>query len=490
MDPHEAGWRIGRSTVDQRGGGRGSELWVPYDRTGGVLGPQGSGKSLDLLMPTLLNAPGGALVTLTKPEDLFLTIGARRRRGPVAVLDPFGQAPGVEELVWDPVAGTGDSLLAEKRAKAFAAGKAGGHSSSERDSAAQFYAAEAAKVAQAYFHAAALAGLGVDQIMEWVSMPRESAQPLEILRSAPAAASLWAGLLQETLFGSDERRTSNTVATVQQTFGLFFQDRIRTRCSPTPGRPATDLADLIRRGGTVYLLGREDPYTSASPLMTAVAEDVLDTALQLATTSRYGRLCPPFLACLDELPSTAPLPSLPTRMANDRALGISYMWAAQTWRQLAVCYGEDTARTILGLTNNLIVFGGGKDIGFYKEISDLIGTTHVTRSSLSRSGWSKWSTSWQTEEVPILRPDEIRRIPGRHALVISEHAAPIVAGLDRCIDGRAGRRLLAEQAAARTRSRAAGRGHDKGQVGDGRTETTSETAHRLGLDDNTPARLR
>ena len=32
-----------------------------------------------------------------------------------------------------------------------------------------------------------------------------------------------------------------------------------------------DLAEVIRRGGTLYLLGREDPYASASPLLTAVA---------------------------------------------------------------------------------------------------------------------------------------------------------------------------------------------------------------------------
>ena len=62
---------------------------------------------------------------------------------------------------------------------------------------------------------------------------------------------------------------------------------------PGRGRPATDVADLIRCGGTIYLLGREDPYASASPLMTAVAEHVLDTALMLAGRSGWGRLCPP-----------------------------------------------------------------------------------------------------------------------------------------------------------------------------------------------------
>ena len=153
---------------------------------------------------------------------------------------------------------------------------------------------------------------------------------------------------------------------------------------PRPGRPATDLADLIGRGGTIYLLGRDDPYASASPLMTAIAEHVLDTALQLATASPHGRLCPPFLACLDELPSTAPLPTLRTRMANERALGLSFLYAAQTWRQLVICYGEDEARALFGLTNIIAVFGGGKDGLFNKELSDLVGTTRVSRTTYNR----------------------------------------------------------------------------------------------------------
>jgi hypothetical protein len=53
---------------------------------------------------------------------------------------------------------------------------------------------------------------------------------------------------------------------------VFFQEQIRRRCVPSASRPASDLIDTIRRGGSIYLLGREDPYASASPLMTAVAE--------------------------------------------------------------------------------------------------------------------------------------------------------------------------------------------------------------------------
>jgi type IV secretion system protein VirD4 len=273
------------------------------------------------------------------------------------------------------VAGCVDSMVAERRAKAFTAGTvkgavAGGHG----DDAARFYAAEAAKVLQAFFHAAALTGRTVEHVLRWVANPAIATEPTEILREHPHAAPYWHGLLHGALQG-DDRTAGNTITTVQQAMSLFFQGDLRRRCVPGRGRPATDVAGLIGRGGTIYLLGREDPYASASPLMTAVAEHVLDTALGLAATSVWGRLCPPMLACLDELPSTAPLPTLRTRMANERALGVSFIYAAQTWRQLAAVFGEQEARALFGLTNVLVMFGGSKDGAFNQEISDLVGQT-------------------------------------------------------------------------------------------------------------------
>jgi len=447
FDPTGVGWRLGRSHAP-----RGVDLWVRYDRTSGVYGPQGSGKTLDLLTPALLNTPGAALVTLTKLDDLLLTIDRRQGDGtrPVAVVDPFGLAPGEPELVWDPVAGCVDSMTAERRAKAFTAGTVKGAVAGGRgDDAARFYAAEAAKVLQAFFHAAALTGRTLDHVLEWVADPINARQPEEILRTHPHAAPFWDGLLRGALHG-DHRTAGNTATTVQQAMALFFQAPIRARCVPGPGRPATDISDLITKRGTIYLLGRDDPYASASPLLTAIAEHILDTAIALANASPHGRLCPSFLACLDELPSTTPLPTLRTRMANERALGLSFVYAAQTWRQLVICYGEDEARALFGLTNNVIVFGAGKDALFYREISDLIGTTRIPRTTYS-TGRGSWSRSTAGQDVPILRPEEIRQLPERHALVIAENARPIIAKLSRCIDGAPGKALLATQAAARAR---------------------------------------
>src|SRR3954453_22736375 len=273
FDPTDVGWRLGRSRIPH-----GVDLWCRYDRTTGVYGEQGSGKTLDLLAPALLAHRGAGLATLTKVDDLLLTAGRRQQPPhpggpprPIAVLDPFGAAPGLPELVWDPIAGCVDPQIAERRAKAFAAGTVTGAVTGGRaDNAARFYAAETAKVLQGFLHAAALTGRSMEHVLEWVANPVAAEQPAEILQQHPHAAPRWAGLLHGALHGSAET-VGNTVTTVQQAMDLFFNPDILARCVPTRSRPATNIEDLVAAQGTVYLLGREDPYASAAPLMTAIA---------------------------------------------------------------------------------------------------------------------------------------------------------------------------------------------------------------------------
>ena len=89
---------------------------------------------------------------------------------------------------------------------------------------------------------------------------------------------------------------------------------------------------------------------------------------------------------------------------------------------------------MFGLTNVLVMFGGSKDGAFNQEISDLVGQTRV-----SRTNWQTGAMAGRTfsgEDIAIIRPEEIRRLPERHALVIAENGKPIIARLSRCIDGR------------------------------------------------------
>jgi type IV secretion system protein VirD4 len=55
-----------------------------------------------------LSTLGGALVSLTRVDDLLLSFGERKKPGhPVAVLDPFGVALGLPDLGWDLLARCG-----------------------------------------------------------------------------------------------------------------------------------------------------------------------------------------------------------------------------------------------------------------------------------------------------------------------------------------------------------------------------------------------
>jgi type IV secretion system protein VirD4 len=163
-------------------------------------------------------------------------------------------------------------------------------------------------------------------------------------------------------------------------------------------------------------------------------------------------------------------------MANERALGVSFIYAAQTWRQLAAVLGEQEARALFGLTNVLVMFGGSKDGGFNQEISDLVGQTRVSRST-----WQTGTMAGRTssgEDIAIIRPEEIRRLPERRALVIAENGRPIIARLSRCIDGRKGTRLLAGQ--QRLRAELADQ-HSATQTAEARVTAALVEARRRGI---------
>ena len=93
------------------------------------------------------------------------------------------------------------------------------------------------------------------------------------------------------------------------------------------------------------------------------------------------------------------------------------------------------------------MFGGSKDVAFNRRLSDLLGPVRISRTSWQSGQMGGRTTT--AEDIPILTGAEVRRLKEGHALVVSENGKPMIARLTRCIDGRAGRALLAEQERAR-----------------------------------------
>jgi type IV secretion system protein VirD4 len=395
-DSDDPSWPLGRS--------RRVDLWVPYDRTVGVIGPSGAGRTLDVVAHAELGAPGPLVQVSGRPDDVLLTLTRRGEGGrPVAVFDPLGAVPGLPPLTWDPLRGCVDSTVATRRAKAFCAGTVSRASADGGDETAavrraptggaggraRANAAEAAKVLQCYLHAAALSGRTIDHVLTWVADPAIGDVPEKILREHPHAQQHWADLLRGAL------RDSPPVATLQQAMDPLLHKEIAARCLPGARRPATDVADVLARNGTIYLLGKDDPVVSVSPLLTALADDVLDAAP------------PGTVVVIDDLPNTpVPAPSRPV------------VWTAPSREGLAACYGGDTSRAVVNAADVLVYVGA------------------AATGELERRG--------------IRRP-----LQDGEAVVVASPAGPFVARLRRVVGGRRGAELLAHREQARAQAAAA-----------------------------------
>src|SRR3546814_18324984 len=119
-------------------------------------------------------------------------------------------------------------------------------------------------------------------------------------------------------------------------------------------------------------------------------------------------------------------------MANERALGLSFIWAAQTRPQLTSIFGEHEARALLGLTNALVMLGGSKDVAFNQEISDLLGTVRLGRVPHPTGGARGGRPRFPGVDIPIMRPWGARPPPERQAPLVSQSHTPTTAKPPRC----------------------------------------------------------
>jgi type IV secretion system protein VirD4 len=157
-------------------------LRLPLDEHAVIFSPPRGGKT-GWLARVILHYPGPVLSTTTKHDVFELTSGIRARRGPVHVFNPQGIGGVPSTFRWNPLEGCQDPAIAIRRADAFA------NSVSQKGvEDGSFWAAKASDYLRAYFHAAALAGLDLRRVAQWVSGIRQD-EPEEILATASGAAA-------------------------------------------------------------------------------------------------------------------------------------------------------------------------------------------------------------------------------------------------------------------------------------------------------------
>ncbi|EWT06818.1 type VI secretion protein [Intrasporangium chromatireducens Q5-1] len=407
--PNDLGHLLGRS--------RGIACYCTVEDSIVVLGPPRSGKGLHLVIPALLDASGAVVSTSTRPDNLTATLRTRESRGPVAVFDPQGLAPGIPSRArWSPIRGCQDPHIAMVRAKALTAGAANGTTDSN------FWQASAELAVRALLHAAALGGCTPTDLYRWSLSAVHAREAVMILASNPQAAPSWHQGL-DSIVTADPRQRDSVWAMVAIAFAALADPKVLDAVSPT-GDEHLDPAAFLTSAGTIYLLGTSTGSAATAGLVGAFLEDILETARRHAAASPNARLDPPLSLILDEA-ANYPLPSLASLMSDGGGSGISTTVVLQSLAQARAVWGEHAASAIWDAAIVKVILGGGSNARDLEDLSKLIGTRSKQTTTVSTGGDGRRSTSTHTADVPVLDPSQLRTLPFGQSILLLRSARPI-----------------------------------------------------------------
>lgn len=415
--PKDVGYRIGAS--------HGTSVWASVEDSILLIGPPRSGKGAHIVINAILDAPGAVVTTSTRPDNLTATLRARQKIGPVAVFDPQHLAEGLPAgLRWSPIRGCEDPLTAMIRATGLAAGtglSAGGVEGGG------FWEGKTRTALQALLHAAALDHRPPSELFRWTLDPSAAADAVAILTANPRAATGWADSLQ-AMIDSDPRTRDSIWQGVSLALAALADPRVLDAVSPREDEDF-DPEAFLRDRGTLYLLATGAGANNSAALVAAFVEDVVEAARRLAATSPGARLDPPLLLALDEVGNLAPLPSLPTLMAEGGGTGITTMPVLQSLAQAREKWSENVAGAIWDASIVKIVLGGASNSKDLHDLTTLIGERDEVTDSTTVGDHGSRSAQRSIRRVPIMPPDTIRTLPFGTALVLLRSAPPIVTRL-------------------------------------------------------------
>lgn len=434
----DVGYRIGSA--------HGRAVWLSVEDSILLLGPPRSGKGAHVVINTILDAPGAVVTTSTRPDNLATTLKARTRVGPVAVFDPQHLADGVPAgLRWSPVRGCEVPLTAMIRAAGLAAGTGLARGAVENGG---FWEGKTRTALQALLHAAALDHRSAEDLFRWTLDPAAARDAVTILANHRIAAAGWAQSL-EAMIDADPRTRDSIWQGVSLALSALADPRVLNAVSP-PDHERFDPEQFLAERGTLYLLATGAGAGSSSALVAAFVEDLVETARRIAARSAGARLDPPLLLALDEIGNLAPLPSLPTLMAEGGGTGITTMPVLQSLAQARERWGDHAATAIWDASIAKIILGGGSNSRDLHDLSALIGDRDESTESVSVGDHGSRSSQRSIRRVPIMPPDVIRTLPYGTALVLLRSGPPILTRMRPWTSRPDARQLRADRTAVET----------------------------------------
>jgi type IV secretory pathway TraG/TraD family ATPase VirD4 len=413
--PTDVGYLLGSS--------RGGTVWATVEDSILVIGPPRSGKGLHLVINAIADAPGAVVTTSTRPDNLTGTLKAREAIGPVGVFDPQRLAPGLPVgLRWSPIRGCEDPLVAMTRARGLASATGFGNVEG-----GDFWEGKTRVAIQALLHAAALDGRETAHLYRWSLNTAAAEDAVRILASSARAADGWGDAL-ESMLQADPRTRDSIWQGVGLAFSALADPRVLEALSPRPTEEFNPEEFLAGRG-TLYLLATGAGASNSAALVAALIEDLVEVARHMAARSPGARMDPPLLLALDEIGNLAPLPSLPTLMAEGGGTGITCMPVLQSLAQARQRWGEHEAAAIWDAAIVKVVLGGASNTRDLQDVSGLIGEHDERTDSLTVDAYGGRSAQSSLRRVAIMPPDVLRRLPFGTGVILLRSTRPVITDL-------------------------------------------------------------
>ncbi|WP_267785057.1 type IV secretory system conjugative DNA transfer family protein [Paenarthrobacter ureafaciens] len=411
-------------------------LYANAELVGLIFAGPRAGKSASYAVPFILDAPGAVIVTENKR---FLTDATRDVRakngGNIWVFDPqriVGEAPG---WWWNPLSMVHDAASAWTLADTFA--KAEMESVGEKGF--QFFELRATQLLRGFFLAAAVKGLPLSTVQEWIS-DRDVREPEAI------------AILNETRHVEVLNQLASIFSpdSLPERSGVFSTAQIMTECltnheiarwvnpvqgdevaspevpgSVYRGRRHFNPAEFVRSKDTLYSLSK-DSAGGGRALVTAMAVAVLEAAVEFATECPGGRLPVPLSAILDEAANVCRWSKLPKEYSHFGSRGILVATILQSYSQGESVWGEKGMEALYQAANWVLYLGGNKPGPFLSKTSEAVGDYYYTTPGSPGSKDSPRGPA-QEHRDRIFDVAELAALPkGRGILITGQNRAALV----------------------------------------------------------------
>lgn len=379
-----------------------------------VFGPNGSGKTVGLIIPNVLEWQGSVVMTTAKPQDLAPVMAARSAMGPVWVVAPGG-APGLETSAWSPVDYATDADAADRMAEWLV-----DSSGMTEDPRARPWNAQARKYLKGLLLAASLSGRGIDGFVEWAYDGELARDQVEQV----LAQHDYVEVLRE--YRSTWRIHEEGKGSVMFTaFGLadtYNRPTVRASCSHSDFAAADLFAD---RPATLMMVTPQSEVDRFTPYFTALISSIVHEAEEQAARLG-GPVSPRLLLALDEAGNVFRYPRLPHLLTTARGNGLQLLLAYHDLAQIEHLFGgRNVARTVVSNAKMRMLLPGVGDVETLRYFSDLLGQTRVSLGSshAGPDGRRSRSSSEQRESLAPLHL--LQQLPDGEAVVLYQNLPPV-----------------------------------------------------------------